>query len=116
MLKRNTLIRILLFALIFFILLVFVQGMFHLSDDSIPKTWASFRNLPENSLDAVYIGSSTTHYFWQPNTAWENYGYTVYPLAMPSVRPQSLKYLIKEAQKTQPDSLFIINLNTFKTT
>ncbi len=67
---------------------------------------------PEDSLDAVYIGSSNCFVFWNSLVAFEEYGITVLPFASNSQPINAAEYLIKEAVKTQPNSLYIVNVNS----
>ncbi len=78
------------------------------------QTWHGFYNEKPGSLDAVYIGSSNVHAFWQPPLAWSDYGIAVRSLSIDALPIPAVLNLIKEAQKTQPDALYIINLNEFK--
>ena len=112
---KGKIIRIVLFWVAFFLVIAALQIPFRLKSDLIPETVLGFYEEEDDSLDAVYIGSSTTYAFWQATTAWENKGIAVYPFAVPSMPAQCLKYMIIEAQKTQKDPLFILNLNTFNT-
>lgn len=66
----------------------------------------------ENSLDAVYIGSSNCLAYWNPVMAWEEYGISVYAHASNTQPFQAAEYLIKEARKTQKDAIFVVNINT----
>ena len=69
---------------------------------------AGFYEEPEESLDAVYIGSSNCFVFWNPLFAWEEYGICVYPFASSAQPFYAAEYLIKECRKTQPDAVYII--------
>lgn len=73
---------------------------------------AGFYEEPEETLDAVYIGSSNCFVFWNSLFAWEEYGICVYPYASSSQPFYAAQYLIKECRKTQPDAVYIININT----
>ncbi len=64
----------------------------------------------EDSLDAVYLGSSATYAFWMAPLAWENYGITVYPLASNSQPLAAAEGIIREARKTQPNALYIVKI------
>ena len=64
----------------------------------------------ENSLDAVFIGSSTTYADWNPIIAWENYGITGFSLTSPAQPFSAQEELCKEARKTQPDAIYVFNL------
>jgi len=71
-----------------------------------------FYEEPENSLDGVYVGSSNCYAFWNPLVAWENYGLAIYPYASGSQPFHATEYIIREARKTQPDAVYIVNLNS----
>ena len=66
------------------------------------------------ALDAVFIGASNVHQFWQPAIAWQHRGIAVTNLCFNSLPIMSFPYLITEARKTQPNAVYIINLNTFR--
>ena len=114
MLKKR-IVRIFLFILIGIILLSTVSSILvnHAADYRAWQWFRSFYSEKENSLDAVYCGSSVTYSFWMPTVAWERYGIAVHPYASNSQPLEVAEYLIKEARKTQPDALFIIPTNSF---
>lgn len=66
----------------------------------------------EDSLDAVFIGSSGLRSCINPNLIYEEYGITSYVIATAAQRPSSLYYLLKEARKTQPEAVFVIDVST----
>lgn len=70
----------------------------------------------KDSLDAVYIGASTVHAFWQPPLAWGDKGIAVYSYSIDGLKPQAYPFLIDEARKTQPNALLIFDINSFRTT
>lgn len=69
-----------------------------------------FYELPKNTVDAVYIGPSSARWYWNASYAFHKYGITVYPLATGNQPFSAAKYLIKEAEKTQNPSLYIIDI------
>ena len=64
-----------------------------------------------NSLDAVVLGSSSTYSFWDATYAWNQYGITAYPYSTPQQPLASTCYVLEECRKTQPDAVYLINLN-----
>ncbi len=82
------------------------------SEDHEYQFMAGLYEEEENSLDAVYIGSSNVYAFWNPLVAWEEYGIAVHTYASSSQPFMIAKYLLKEARKTQPDAVYIFNTNT----
>lgn len=69
---------------------------------------------PENSLDMIYVGASACYRFWEALRAWENFGFTSYSFAVSNMTPQSIRYCIQEAQKTQNPKVWLIDLRTFQ--
>lgn len=67
----------------------------------------------KDSLDAVVVGPSATYAYWEPTTAWEEYGIACYPYSTAQQPLASTRFIIEECRKTQPDALFVININLF---
>lgn len=111
--KCKNLLKAVVFLLIFVILFCSISKVFTAPGDYRNYQWiAGFYEEPEDSLDAVYIGSSNCYAFWNPLVAWEKYGITVYPFNSNTQPIIAAEHLIKEVRKTQPDALFILNTNT----
>ena len=113
---RKNILKTICFLLLLAALLVPLQYVFTQEDRRPFHVLTGFYREPENSLDAVYIGASTTYAFWQPALGWDEYGIAVYSLATPSMTVNHFKYMVREARKTQPDALYIIDLNRFRRT
>ena len=104
--------KCIVFALIFTILFVPLQSLLvGDSDTRDSKRIAGFFDLPENSLDAVFLGSSATYTFWNAPVAWSEYGLAIYPLSNSAQPSFAAKYLIEDARKSQKDALYIINVS-----
>ena len=114
--NHKPLIKTVLFLLILAFAVNKLQYLFGLGDYSIYSRETGFKQERNDSLDAVYIGASHVFSFFQPPLAWNDYGIAVFSYAIPSMPPYTVKYRIIEARKTQPDALYIINLNCFKNT
>lgn len=78
--------------------------------DMAKERFNSFYALPKNSLDAVYIGSSSVDRYWIPSLAYQNYGIAVYGLSSGNQPAVFAKYLIKEAEKRHDPDLYIIDI------
>lgn len=63
---------------------------------------------PKNSLDVIYVGSSSVHAFWAAPLVWQEYGITSYSLSTDAQPLSAVKYLIEESLKTQSPELFIV--------
>ena len=101
-------------AFLFCISLIKVFDIFNVGHDRSFQAMEGFYREKKNSLDAVYIGGSNVHAFWEPPIGWNDGGIAVWSLSMDSMPGNAIKYLISEARKTQPNALYIININAFK--
>ena len=111
--KSKVLLRSLAFLLLLCIAVIGVQRLFKVKDYRISQAQHGFYEEEKGSLDAVYVGPSHVYAFFEGPLAWDSHGIAVYPLSMPSMPYMTLKYMIKEARKTQPDAMFIVNTNVF---
>ncbi len=100
------------FALILILMFTTVQWVLVGDSDKRDRNRiAGFFDLPKNSLDAVFLGSSATYAFWNAPAAWSEYGLAIYPLSNSAQPSFAAKYLIEDARKLHPDALFIINVS-----
>ena len=106
-----------LFVLLFCVLFSCVSAALNSTGDYRHQNWIrSFYAEKKNSLDAVYVGSSAAYAFWCSPVAWHDYGIAVHPFTTSGQRILMTKYVIEEGRKTQPDALYILNMNTIGTT
>jgi len=68
----------------------------------------------KNTHDIIYIGGSAVYTYWQPLRAYNDYGFTSYNFTVSNINAQSIKYYIKEAQKTQNPKTWIVDLRPFQ--
>ncbi len=79
-------------------------------EDNESKLRASgFRNMPNDSLDVVFVGSSTMYRFISPATLWENEKLTSYVYASPAMPFECVEPVIKEVEKTQKPDLIVVD-------
>lgn len=65
-------------------------------------------------IDLVYIGGSAAFVYWQPPTAWHQYGITSYNYATDSMQAGTIKREIQEVLKYQKPELFVIDARAFQ--
>lgn len=106
-------IKALCFVLGLVVMLALFQHVFVYNDFRIYQTFSSFYAEKEDSLDAVYIGASNVYPYYEAPLVWKDYGIAVHPLSVAALPAAAVKPMIIEARKTQPNALFIINLNNF---
>lgn len=97
-----------------------LQG-FNISSDNYgeahKKLFNAFYSQGDDSLDAVYFGASSVTRYWIPALAFDKNGIAVSSLGTTGQPFVMMKYLMKEAEKTQGDALFIVEFrNIFKST
>lgn len=100
--------------------LYILQG-FNISNDNYgvahKKLFNAFYAQDKDSLDAVYFGASSVTRYWIPALAFEENGIAVSGLGTTGQPFVMMKYLMKEAKKTQSDALFIVEFRSiFKST
>lgn len=101
--------RAALFLLILCLLGVYLLHVFDMKDDKgAEKSFNAFYDEKENSLDGIYIGSSSAYRFWIPPYAYEYTGMAISNLGTGSQPVVLQKYIIEEALKTQPDMKVVI--------
>lgn len=111
--KLKCIIKPIAFIILFLILFSAVSIPLFVSSTNREYQWMSgIYAERDDSLDAVYIGSSSCYTFWNPTVAWEQYGIAVLPYVCSSQPLVVAEYLVREARKTQPDALYIINTNS----
>ena len=112
--KCKNLIRSVVFLLLLALVVVGVQSILNIGSNRSYQAQRGFVKEPKNQMDGVLIGASNVHAFFQPPFIWNKYGFAIYSYSVDALSPWAYKHMIIEAQKTQPDALYIIVLNSFK--
>ena len=109
--NKTQLLKVVCFCIIFTFLFGAVSKILTSTGDYRNYQWITgFYEEEDNSLDAVYIGSSTCYAFWNSLVGWNEYGIAIYPYASNDQPFEATEYLIKETRKTQSDAVFIVNI------
>ena len=111
---KKALIRSVVFLLVLGVSIYLLQGLFAYDDEYTFENQTGMMHEKRERLDGVYIGASNVYYYWQPLFGWMDHGIAIRNFCGNSLRPAALKYYVMEAEKRQPNALFIININTFK--
>ena len=92
-----------------------IHFTYMLREPTIEKTdLMGFYAEPQNTLDVVFIGSSTLRSSINPLVIWENYGITSYDIVTSSQRPSGIIWLLKEALKYQEEAIYVIDVNNIR--
>lgn len=111
---KKHLLRGLIFLIILGIAICAIQPLFTPDDSRGYEDIRSFYREKRQSLDAVFIGASSVHAFWQPVLGWADNGIAVWNYSNDSLSAKAVLPMLKEVHRLQPDALYIICLNTFK--
>ena len=98
------------------VLYVLIQPLFLIGNKDDRILFRAIYAETGNKTDAIYLGASNVYTYWQAPLAWKDHGIAVLPVSNPMQPGQSVRYMIEEARKEQPDALCIINLNSLKST
>ncbi|MBQ3136029.1 MAG: hypothetical protein IJB74_00965 [Clostridia bacterium] len=105
---------IVLYLSIVTVTIAFIQEMFVSVYESADEARIdTFFTQEEDSLDAVFLGPSTTYASWVAPIAFQEYGITVYSVASAAQPLFASKYMIEDMRKKQPDALYIINVTHY---
>jgi len=111
---KNQIVRTIAFSLVVVIMMLILCDFFKLGNDkNFDKYFYSFRKYPENSIDAVFIGTSGFDRYWMPAMAYEKYGMVSYPLCADAQPAWLITNVIEEAQTYHDPQLFVIDIRCF---
>jgi len=104
-------LRAIVFIVIAALLFFYLNQVFATSKSGASKQiFVDFYAAEENSIDAVYLGTSATNRFFITPKAYNDEGYAVYNLATMGMPMLFVPSLIDEVEKTQDPQLYIIEL------
>lgn len=112
--RINQGLRLIAFVLVLGLILSALFKIFSLpaGDDtlSVRQRFNEFYDEPENTWDAVFLGTSCVDREWSAPLAWKEYGMTVYPL---NTDGQPLVFstdILKEVRKTQDIKFAVVDI------
>ena len=109
---RKQLVQTIIFTGFFLLALVPVSYIVRTNGD-VKDRFSGFYAEEDNTLDIVMIGSSPVFPYYSAPQLWGETGIAAYPLSSNVQRPAAMKYLVKEAQKTQSPSLYIFEMRMY---
>lgn len=101
-----------LFCAIFVLLLTSVSYIVRTNGD-VKDRFSGFYGEENNTLDVVMIGSSPVFPYYAAPKIWGDTGITMYPLSSNVQRPEAMKYLVEETEKTQSPGLYIFEMRMY---
>ncbi len=105
-------LRLLAFLLVLALVCTGVLNLFSKPSGIFSQSYNAFKEMEDNSLDAVFIGASGVYRGWSSMLAYNDYGMTVMPITSDGLPMSAVQFIIEDVRKTQPDTLFIIDYRT----
>lgn len=109
---HKQLLQSIIFIVIFLLALIPVSYIVRTNGD-VKDRFSGFYAEEDDTLDIVMIGSSPVFPYYSAPKLWGETGIAAYPLSSNVQRPAAMKYLVKEAQKTQSPSLYIFEMRMY---
>lgn len=114
--KKKRIVRFVVFLVITALISAYTVTLFSfpsgLGADCIKERFNCFYEQEDDTMDAIFIGASGIDRYWVAPQAYEDTGITVFNFTSSSLPVVTIKYMIKEALKTQDPELLIIDLRT----
>ena len=110
--NKKQIFKIIIFILIFIWLTISLTYILRTNGDEKDR-FTGFYSEPDNTIDAVIIGSSPVYPGYATPKLWGETGIAMYPLSTNMQRPVAGYYLVKEALKTQSPQLFIFEMRMY---
>ena len=111
---KNQFFRCVAFLLAVCALLVVLCDLFEQENhQSCDRSFYLYRSYEDNTIDAVYIGTSGVDNYWISTQAYEDYGMTVHPLSTEGMPPWLYTNMMDEAFAYQNPRLVILDIRGF---
>lgn len=83
------------------------------TNGDVKDRFTGFYAEKKDTIDVILAGSSPVYPYYSAPKLYGERGIAAYPLSTNNQRPKAIKYLLREALKTQDPSLFVIELRMF---
>lgn len=114
--NKKQIVRTIVFFILLFGMLIVLCDLFEYKISNISRRYEKFKDLEDDTVDAVFVGSSGVDRYWIAAQAYEDYGMTVYPISSEGANSWLIKNLIVEAVSRQNPKLILIDSRPFTTT
>lgn len=111
---KKQILRFVAFAVAVFMTIVLMCDLFEYDNTkNFDKNAYTYRNLPENILDGVYIGTSGVDRYWIGAKAYEEYGISMHTLSFDAVPSWLYTDIMDIALKNQSPKVVLIDIRGF---
>ena len=108
----KTVIKIIIFSLIAFGILIVLNSIFK-PKSNYTKIVKNFYKEPKDSLDVVFVGDSTVYRAISPLEMWKQYGIAGYDFSTPAQKVWDNYYSIKEVLQYQKPKVIVLDVDAF---
>lgn len=111
---KKQILRCIAFIVVVFMTIVLMCDLFEYENNkNFDKNANTYRNLPENILDGVYIGTSGADRYWIAPKAYEEYGMSIHALSFDALPSWLYTDIIDTALKNQTPKLVLLDARAF---
>lgn len=111
---KKQILRFIAFALAVFMTIVLMCDLFEYENNkNFDKNAYTYRNLPENILDGVYIGTSGVDRYWIAAKAYEEYGMSIHAASYDALPAWLYTDIIDIALKKQTPKVILLDIRAF---
>lgn len=111
---KKQLLRCVAFLMVFCVMILALCELFDQENyEAHERRYRKYWDLEENTVDALYVGTSGTDRYWIGAKAYEEYGMTVYPVTFPSCPVWLIPDILEDAMRYQDPQLILLDMRSF---
>lgn len=111
---KKELLRCIAFLLAVCLMLLALCDLFEQeNNNNHDQRYREYRDFEENTVDAIYVGTSGVDRYWIAAKAYEEYGMTVYPVSFDACPVWLIPHIIEDALRYQDPQLILLDIRAF---
>ena len=111
---KKQIVKVIAFCLMVCLLLTFLCDMFEYENTkNFDRRFYTYRTFEEDTIDAVFLGTSGIDRYWLAAKAYEEHGMTVYPLSSDSMPSWLYPNVMEYALEYQNPKLIMVDVRAF---
>ena len=111
---KKQLLRCIAFLMATFLMLLALCDLFEQENhNNHDQRYREYRDLEENTVDAIYVGTSGVDRYWIAAKAYDEYGMTVYPVSFDACPVWLIPHIIEDALRYQDPQLILLDIRAF---
>ncbi len=111
---KKQFLRCIAFLLVFVVMILALCELFEVENTSnYGQRYRRYQSLEEDTVDAIYIGTSGVDRYWIAAKAYEDHGMTVYPVSFDTCAVWLIPYVMEDAMRYQNPGLILMDIRPF---